>query len=145
MMFLDCPAHLDQEGAERWGLPAEARDFPGASGRKARRPNTAPAYYLGHPARLWITVMRPRRGRSASRHPAQAVNGGEQTPSRRGPVTGAGTETACATPITAPLSAIWQLAWAHHETNDAPRTPASARDTMWLACALHDQWPWGGQ
>lgn len=24
------------------------------------RPNTAPAYYLGHPAHLWITVMRPQ-------------------------------------------------------------------------------------
>ena len=25
------------------------------------RPNTAPAYYLGRPAHVWITVMRPRR------------------------------------------------------------------------------------
>ena len=32
--------------------------------RRARnglaRPSTAPAYYLGHPAHLWLTVMRPR-------------------------------------------------------------------------------------
>ena len=34
--------------------------------RDARRPNTAPAYYLGHPASLWITAMRPRRERTAS-------------------------------------------------------------------------------
>ena len=122
MMFLNCPACLDQEGAVRCGLPAEVRcrftmrstDGPlesvmircpvghnftgpievlvpgstdsnvpgradlgsparpdsGQRGRRAlpaepernvRRPNTAPAYYLGHPARLWITAMRPRR------------------------------------------------------------------------------------
>lgn len=29
--------------------------------RTHRRPNTAPAYYLGHPAAVWITVMRPTR------------------------------------------------------------------------------------
>ena len=27
------------------------------------RPNTAPAYYSGHPAYLWITVMRPQTTR----------------------------------------------------------------------------------
>ncbi len=47
-------------------LPAEDR------GRCAIRPNTAPAYYLGRPARLWITVMRPRscppRGRPTLTH-----------------------------------------------------------------------------
>ena len=41
------------------------RDFPAAPERKDRRPNTAPAYYLGHPAGLWITAMRPRRRRTA--------------------------------------------------------------------------------
>ena len=40
------------------------------------RPSTAPAYYLGRPARLWITVMRPRRRRTTSGHPVQAVTGG---------------------------------------------------------------------
>ena len=118
--------------------------------RRARRPNTAPAYYLGHPARLWITVTRPHRRGSASDRPEQAATGGGQTPSRHGgPVTGAGTETARAAPIAAPMPAIWpmirELAWAHHGTNDGPRTPASARDAMWLAWAVHDQWPWGGQ
>jgi len=37
-------------------LPIPAETEPEISG-----PNTAPAYYLGRPARLWITVMRPRR------------------------------------------------------------------------------------
>jgi hypothetical protein len=174
MMFINCPAYLDQEGAVRCGLPAEVRcrftmrstdgplegamircpvghyfsgpiksltpdsmdqhdpgtagagsragrdslqdshdgrsalqAFPGAPERNARRPNTAPAYYLGHPARLWITVMRPHRGDGASHHPMRAVTGGGQPPARHGrPVTGAGTETACATPTTASLPAI---------------------------------------
>ena len=138
MMFLNCPAYLDQEGAVRCGLPAEVRcrftmrstdgpiesamircpaghyfcgaiesltwdgkdkhdpnpaglgsragrdslqrghdgrhggggsslrDVPAEPERTDRRPNTAPAYYLGHPAGLWITVMRPRRRRTAS-------------------------------------------------------------------------------
>ena len=152
MMFLNCPAYLDQEGAVRCGLPAEvrcrftmhstdgpaesamircpaghyfcgavesltwdgtdnhdpgtaavaspagrdslqrghddrdgtdgfaARDFPAEPERNARRPNTAPAYYLGHPAALWITAMRPRRRPTASRHPMEAaVSSGHPT------------------------------------------------------------------
>ena len=110
MMFLDCPAYLDQHGALRCGLPAEVKcrftmhstdgpvesamitcpaghrfcgaieDLtPGGLGkhdpdgfsprhsplraeRTGRRSHTAPAYYLGHPAAVWVTVMRPRRG-----------------------------------------------------------------------------------
>jgi hypothetical protein len=49
------------------------RDFPAEPERTAGRPNTAPAYYLGHPARLWITAMRPRRERTASRHLMEAA------------------------------------------------------------------------
>ena len=49
------------------------------------RPTTAPAYYLGHPARVWITVMRSRRGRNTSGHRMPAVtSGGKLTPSRPG-------------------------------------------------------------
>jgi hypothetical protein len=148
MMFLDCPAYLDPDGAVRCGLPAEVRchftmrstDGPvesamircpaghyfcgaiesltwhgkdkhdpgpaavtsragrddlqrghdgrhGGGGSALRdvpaepepgfsRPNTAPAYYLGHPARLWITVMRPRRRPAAARHQMEAAVGG---------------------------------------------------------------------
>jgi hypothetical protein len=174
MMFLDCPAWLDQQGAGRCGLPAEVRcrftmrstDGPvesamircpaghyfcaaiesltwdgkdqhdpdpagpgsrtgrdslqrGHDGRHGdgepalrtlpadpeqtdRRPNTAPAYYLGHPARLWITVMRPRRRHTTSHHAVQIITGsGDQTPSRQGvPLTRARAETACTTPAT---------------------------------------------
>ena len=135
MMFLDCPAYLDQDGATRCGLPAEVsrrfitrstggpiesamircpvghwfsgpigfltwdstdnrtpgtaaavpsarRDSPtpshdrvgGSAVREVRaepepgipRPASAPAYYLGRPARLWITTMRPGGRRTAS-------------------------------------------------------------------------------
>ena len=145
MMFLDCPAWLNRDGAERCGLPAEvscrftmrSTDGPvesamircpaghyfcgaiesltwdgknkhdpgspavtsrarrvsvqgrrnGADGSAVRddpagpdpdfsRPNTAPASYLGRPARLWITVMRPRRRLTTSRHPMPTVAGG---------------------------------------------------------------------
>jgi hypothetical protein len=138
MMFLDCPACLDQESAARCGLPAEVRcrftmrstdgpldsvmircpaghHFSGpvalltpdstgnpdpgtatASSRAGRdstqrahegrgggpalanhhaapqrqdhRPNNTPAYYLGHPASVWITAMHPSRSRTASHH-----------------------------------------------------------------------------
>lgn len=157
MMFLDCPAWLDRDGAARCGLPAEVscrftmrstdgpiesakikcpvghyfcgaiesltwnrndehdpasgavssragrvsvqcsrdgrdgavgstvRDHPAEPDPGFSRPNTAPAYYLGRPARLWITVMRPRRRRTAAGHPMQAVTGGgKQTPPGHG-------------------------------------------------------------
>ena len=152
MMFLNCPAYIDQEGAARCGLPAEVRcrftmcstdgpvesamircpaghyfcgaiesltwdgtdkhdpgsaavtsragrdgvqgshdgrdgpdglavrHFPAEAERGDRRPNTAPAYYLGHPAALWITVMRPHRRPAAARQPMEAaVSGGNPT------------------------------------------------------------------
>jgi hypothetical protein len=159
MMFLDCPACLDQEGAVRCGLPAEVRcrftmcstggpldsvmircpvghhfsgpiefftpdgtdnhdpgtaiassravphssqrghdghddgsahrDFPAAAERRARRPNTAPAYYLGRPAAEWITAMLSRRRRTAAGYLIEAaVSGGNQpgTPACSGTV-----------------------------------------------------------
>ncbi len=147
MIFLDCPAYLDQDGTLRCGLPAEVtsrytirstdgpleaamircpaghwfngpvesltwepenrhaprsagatsravqdsrqrahdrpdtgsrpatRDAP-AGPREVSRPATAPAYYLGRPASLWITVMRPRRNRTAPDRPIEATTGG---------------------------------------------------------------------
>jgi hypothetical protein len=48
------------DGRDGDGGPA-LRGFPAASERKDRRPNTAPAYYLSHPAAVWIIAMRPRR------------------------------------------------------------------------------------
>lgn len=43
------------------------------------RPSTAPAYYLGRPARLWITAMSPRRRREPLAG-AQYRTGGDQPP-----------------------------------------------------------------
>ncbi len=48
------------------------RDSPAGPEPGISRPSTAPAYYLGRPARLWITVMRPRRKRSTFDHPITA-------------------------------------------------------------------------
>jgi hypothetical protein len=148
MMFLDCPAYLDQDGAARCGLPAEVssrftmrstdgpmesatircpaghhfcgaiesltwerenkhdpdraavtasagrdsvqgshdgrhggggsafRDSPSEPERKVRSPNTAPAYYLGRPAAMWIAVIRPRRRPTASPDPMEAAMSG---------------------------------------------------------------------
>ena len=180
MMFVDCPAYLDQDGAVGCGLPAEVRcryimrstdgplesamircpsghyfsgpiglltpdstdnhdlgpaglgsragrdSLPGSHDgrdggggfaprvfraepeRYVRRPNTAPACYLGRPARLWITVMRQRRRSAASDDPMQEVTGGgERTPSQQGgPAAGTGAETRCVTPATASLPVV---------------------------------------
>lgn len=137
-MPLDCPAYLDEEGAETCGLPAEMtgrftvrssdgplecamircpaghwfngpieflttagtidhdrgnagaacrpkhdsptsnhrglngmrkfaiREFHFEPGQQIDRPNSAPAYYLGRPARLWIAAMSRRRGRQST-------------------------------------------------------------------------------
>ena len=147
MMFLDCPAYLDQDGAARCGLPAEVRcrltmgstdgpmesamircpaghwfngpiqfltwqggqtrdpgaapttpgatrgaltsgndgpagsagftvrAAPGEPGQERPHPIGAPAYYPGRPASVWITAMRPRRGRSASVHLIEVTGG----------------------------------------------------------------------
>ena len=57
------------------------RDFPAEPELEISRPNTAPAYYLGHPARLWITVMRPRHRRTTSGHSLRRPAGpGEHLP-----------------------------------------------------------------
>jgi hypothetical protein len=50
--------------AERPGQNhGQVRARPGA----VRRPNSAPPYYLGYPARLWIAAITPYRGADAAR------------------------------------------------------------------------------
>jgi hypothetical protein len=39
-------------------LGYDVRDFRGEPERKGHRYNTAPAYYLGHPASFWVTAVR---------------------------------------------------------------------------------------
>jgi hypothetical protein len=53
------PSGLDGRG----GFAAPG--FPENTEKDISRPNGAPAYYLGRPAWLWITAMRPRRCRTA--------------------------------------------------------------------------------
>src|SRR5215469_12988388 len=50
--------------------------FPAEPRRDIRQPNGAPAYYLGRPARVWITAMSPRRRRTAPTRLMQALIGG---------------------------------------------------------------------
>jgi len=165
MMFLDCPAYLDRDGAVRCGLPAEverqftmsssdgpaesarircpaghwfngaiesltweSRDkrdlgsagvafragrdaapgshdrrdggggfvvpaFSAEPGRDIARPNSAPAYYQGRPVRLWLSVMHPRRSRTASHHVMETVTGRrERTPSEHSLLAEAGSK-----------------------------------------------------
>jgi hypothetical protein len=59
-----------QTGSDRdgsGGLPAQ--EFAAEPGPRTRRPNTAPAYYLGRPAELWINAFRPSRKRSMQPRP----------------------------------------------------------------------------
>jgi hypothetical protein len=64
----------------RGGGGSALRDVPAAPEREARRPNDTPAYYLGRPAAVWITAMRPRRRRTAARYLMEAA----VSPSSRG-------------------------------------------------------------
>jgi hypothetical protein len=57
----------------RDGGGSALRDYPAAPERKDRRQNNTPAYYLGRPATVWITAMRPRRRRTAPRHLMEAA------------------------------------------------------------------------
>jgi hypothetical protein len=43
--------------------PRPVPDVPAEPDPHVSRPNSAPAYYQGRPASLWINLMRPRRGR----------------------------------------------------------------------------------
>jgi hypothetical protein len=84
-------------------LPVQA--FGGKPEQRIPRPATAPAYYLGRPARVWITAMRPRRARSASDQPVTAaVTGGERTPSQHGLLAGAHAGTGRAAPASTPVT-----------------------------------------
>jgi hypothetical protein len=82
----DQPQDTHQGRPKRGG--SAATDSPTKPEREARRPNGAPGHYLGRPAELWITAMRPRRGRTAP-HLMEA-GGRERTPfTYRSPFTGA--------------------------------------------------------
>jgi hypothetical protein len=79
----------------RDGGGSALRDHPAAAEREDRRQNNPPACYLGRPATVWITAMRPRRSRTP-RHLTEAAarSGAAQprTPARTGtadyPLTG---------------------------------------------------------
>ncbi len=62
-------SHDGHDGTDGFAV----RHFPAEAERRHRRPNTAPACYLGHPAAVWITVMRPRRRPAAARYPMETA------------------------------------------------------------------------
>jgi len=64
--------HDGRDGRDGFATQA----FPAEPERVSRRPNGAPAYYLGRPACVWITALSPRRGRIASTRLMQALMGG---------------------------------------------------------------------
>jgi len=80
--MIRCPAGHHFSGSiesltwDRGGAAAR-RDFRGSARRQARRPNSARAYYLGRPSRLWVTIMGPRRtaGATAAAAPRPVLGG----------------------------------------------------------------------
>ena len=59
------PRVATPDRADTGGSVTQDRSGPG---QETRRPNTAPTYYLGRPASLWVTAMRQRRRRAGSHH-----------------------------------------------------------------------------
>jgi hypothetical protein len=74
---MTCETHARASAAARCAGGGTTRaDLPGPPRRQARRPNGAPAYYLGRPVLLWISVMRADRSDSAARRMGQAAGAG---------------------------------------------------------------------
>jgi hypothetical protein len=66
--------------------PPAVRHWPRQPEQENSRPDTAPAYYLGRPARLWLSATRPRRrpaplaaARTQNSRRSQPVNPGGNT------------------------------------------------------------------
>jgi hypothetical protein len=73
--FTASPPGLTGSHDGRHGTGGSLIQDPGGPGQAIRRPNTAPAYYLGRPASFWITALSPRRTGPASTHLKQAITG----------------------------------------------------------------------
>jgi len=66
-----------QAGHDGHGGGPTHRYRPAAPQRNDHRPITAPAYYLGRPAAVWIAATRRRRSRAATRYLIEpAASGG---------------------------------------------------------------------
>ena len=77
---VSCSGGVDRgDGGGRLAL---ARDYLGEREPGISRPCGAPAYYLGRPARVWITAIGPRRTRGTLAG-AQAVVAGQGQPPDR--------------------------------------------------------------
>jgi hypothetical protein len=81
--FTSWPMVTEQESGAAGGYEHQPAgsfrgiQMPPKPGSGNTRPNGAPAYYLGRPASLWISVMRPRRSAThttpGGRHPTPAA------------------------------------------------------------------------
>jgi hypothetical protein len=90
----------DSQGSREGSTGSAVRAYRAGPMPGISRLSTAPAYYLGRPAHVWITVMRPR-GRTTCDQRTQAVtDGGQPTLSRHAEqVTSAEAEVACVTTL----------------------------------------------
>jgi hypothetical protein len=57
----------------RQGGGSAIRQLPASPERDGRRPNTAPAYFLGRPAALYLSALRSRPKTAAARYPVGAA------------------------------------------------------------------------
>jgi len=78
--MIRCPAgHWFSGPVESLTCERGDTEDPGPAADAVSRPCTAPAYYLGRPARLWIIAMRPRRSHPILRSsPMTAARGAER-------------------------------------------------------------------
>jgi hypothetical protein len=84
---------LTWESRDKHDLGSAAVAFRAGPGRDIARPNGAPAYYQGRPVGLWLSAMRRRRSRTASRQVTETVTGRrERTPSGHSLLAGAGSK-----------------------------------------------------
>ncbi len=60
-------SHDGRDGGGGFAL----QEFRAEPQRRIRRPNTAPAYYLGRSAEQWITALHPRRRRTRQPQPSR--------------------------------------------------------------------------
>jgi hypothetical protein len=72
------PAQTPRDTRPNRGDGPADRHPPGQPEQEASRPNTAPAYYLGRPAWLWLSATRPRHRPTPSAAVQTQVGGGTQ-------------------------------------------------------------------
>lgn len=78
----DAPDGRDGQGSREGSRRSTARDYRAEPMSAISRLCTAPAYYQGRPAQLWITAMRPRRRTTCDQRTQAVSDGGPPAPPR---------------------------------------------------------------